>query len=722
MADEILQRRTQPVETATDVKDTTPKHVNGLAIVRSTEEALADRSTELVMKKPVVLDNLAGYLRRVWGSCRDGRNAVTAILEECRRARNGEYDPEILSQLESQGGSKSYHNITNHKCASAEGWINEMASTEDPWSISPTPVPEINPDMYEQIAVEVEAVAEEYFQSGQELSKEDIITLAEDTRMEYDKTIREITTKASDSMTQIMRDQLLNGGWKISFREFVRDFVTYPIGIMKFEVKQEVTTAFKEDENGSWILATDSVLRETWRRVNPFNFYPSPNIANVDDGDICEKVRFSRKQLTSMIGVEGYNKDEIKLVLEEYGNGGLEDWEDVDFHELNYELDSDASLVNGMSSTPIDAIEFHGSVQGTMLKEWGVKSVKDELAEYDIWAILIGNHVIMAQLNPNPLGIKPYQTCPYERDPDSIWGRGIAQKVRQSQIDANQNRRALLNNISLSSGPQVMVNQSMLSPAEDITAMYPYKIWKMRRDKQSEALDVGNVFRFFQPTSHSTDLMNTLQFFSNEADEDSGIPKVAEGAISNSFNNAASTASGLSMILDNASRNLRNVIGNIDTYIIQPQIENLYMLNMLDPTVPNDAKGDLVIKARGILSTGLRDKLQVLRKDFMLMILGNDMLINLVGTEGIASLLREIAQPLEMPVDFVPSANKLEQEQRKAEEDQQQQLALALEVLNIAVEKGLPQEEADKIQQQLTGGEQQQQAPPQQQQQQQAPQ
>jgi len=234
-----------------------------------------------------------------------------------------------------------------------------------------------------------------------------------------------------------------------------------------------------------------------------------------------------------------------------------------------------------------------------------------------------------------------------------------------------------------------MINQSYLSPTEDLTAIYPYKIWKMRRTKQSETMDVGNVFRFFQPASHSMELMQTIQFFSNEADEDSGIPKVAEGAISNSFNNAASTASGLSMILDNASRNLRDVISNVDTYVIQRQIDDLYMLNMLDPNIPNEAKGDLVVRARGILSTGLRDKLQVLRREFMLMVLENEMLTNLLGVDGIASLLREVAKPLEMNVDFIPSSEKIEQETEQAEQAQQNQMAVAVQILQLAVQKGL---------------------------------
>lgn len=704
MAEENIQNRAEPIKQALSVIDTTPVRTRGLIEVRSTEDALADRNIEKIIKKPVVIDNLSGYIRSVWSVCRDAREDITEILEECRRQRNGEYDPDILSQLELQGGSQSYHNITNHKCASAESWINEIASTDNPWSIEHTPIPEVNPDTYEQIAIEVEQVAEQYYQSGKELDKDDIVQMGEDARLEYDKTIDEMTTKSANEMTRIIEDQLLNGKWKIAFREFIHDFVTYPIGIMKFEMKNEIKTVFSEDENGQWIVATEAKLRETWKRVNPFNFYPAPAIKDVEDGDVCEKIAFTRKDLTAMIGVKGYNDQAIKNALRDFGSGGLNDWETKDFYELNYESGKSETQTGGMSSLTIDAVEFHGSVQGSMLKEWGMTSIKDELAEFDIWAILIGNYVIMAQLNPNPMGVKPYQTCSYDRDPDSIWGKGISQKVRQSQSDANQARRALLDNTSLSSGPQVMINQSLLSSSEDITAIYPFKIWKMRRGKQSEATSVNNVFRFFQPSSHTSELMQTIQFFANEADEDSGIPKVAEGSISNTSNNATSTASGLSMILDNASRNIRNVIGNVDTCIIQKQVDQIYILNMLDPNVPNSAKGDLEVRARGILSTGLRERLQVLRRDFMLMVLGNDQLTSIIGVEGIASLLREVSKPLEMSNDFIPSAEKLEQRQKQADQQQNDQMAVAQQILQIAMSKGfMEQADAESILAEVSG-------------------
>jgi hypothetical protein len=57
-----------------------------------------------------------------------------------------------------------------------------------------------------------------------------------------------------------------------------------------------------------------------------------------------------------------------------------------------------------------DALEFWGKVSGRMLREWGLdeEEVPDEAREYDANVWLIGNYVVKAVLNYDPLGEKPY--------------------------------------------------------------------------------------------------------------------------------------------------------------------------------------------------------------------------------------------------------------------------------------------------------------------------
>jgi len=94
----------------------------------------------------------------------------------------------------------------------------------------------------------------------------------------------------------------------------------------------------------------------------------------------------------------------------------------------------------------------------------------------------------------------------------------------------------------------------------------------------------------------------------------------------------------------------------------------------------------------------------------MLMVLSDDRLVAILGTEGIANLLREVARPLEMGVGFVPTNEKLEQEQQQAEEQQQQQTAVASQILQIAVQKGLLKDvDANALMEEVMGGGEQQQ-------------
>jgi hypothetical protein len=61
------------------------------------------------------------------------------------RQYHGQYDAREQSNLEQQGGSKVYVNITRNKTNAAEARLQDMLFPTDDknWAINPTPVPEI---------------------------------------------------------------------------------------------------------------------------------------------------------------------------------------------------------------------------------------------------------------------------------------------------------------------------------------------------------------------------------------------------------------------------------------------------------------------------------------------------------------------------------------------------------------------------------------------------
>jgi hypothetical protein len=124
-------------------------------------------------------------------------------------------------------------------------------------------------------------------------------------------------------------------------------------------------------------------------------------------------------------------------VIDQYGNGGLRDW---------LYGDTEKSFLDGKgtqltSSDLIDGIEYWGQCDGKLLTEWGVKGVK-EGESYDITAILIGNHVIRAALNPDPLGQRPYASASFDEVPGTIWGTCPPELMRDLQQLCNGAARA----------------------------------------------------------------------------------------------------------------------------------------------------------------------------------------------------------------------------------------------------------------------------------------
>jgi hypothetical protein len=165
------------------------------------------------------------------------------------------------------------------------------------------------------------------------------------------------------------------------------------------------------------------------------------------------------------------------------------------------------------------------------------------------------------------------------------------------------------------------------------------------------------------------ELMAVYQYFSKQADEVTGIPAyLYSGATGGG---AGRTASGLSMLMDNAAKGIKNAIASIDI-VVSAMVDRLYMHNMIyDPDA--SIKGDFSIVSRGALGLVQKEQLNQARAQFLQMT-GNPVDMQIVGLEGRAYLLREVAENLQMDTNrLVPTPEMLEY---KAEKQQQFQAAV----------------------------------------------
>jgi hypothetical protein len=480
--------------------------------------------------------------------------------------------------------------------------------------------------------------------------------------------LREEANDRVDRMELKMEDQLIEGNWTDALNAFLDDIVTFPYAVLKGPVKRKRKTM--SWQNGQLIPAEE--IRNEWERVDPFMLYWAPWASDIQDGFVIERHRMTREDLQALMGVPGYNDDAIRSVLNNFDLGNLNEWLWTDSAQATAEGKDTTQTI--FTTDLIDALQMWDSVKGSDLLSWGLskKEIPDPDMSYPCEVWLVGSTVIRAVLNYDPLGRKPYYVTSYEKVPGSVAGKGVADLCRDSQNMVNAAARSLANNMGISSGPQVGVNVSRLPPGEDITEMYPWKIWQFQ---SSEFNDGSQPLTFFQPGSNANELMAVFEKFSARADEDTMIPRYMTGE---SSPGAGRTSSGLSMLISNAGKGIKQVISNIDRAVIVPSIERLYQDNLRYSKDP-DLIGDVKAVAKGATSLVVKEAEAVRRNEFLQIVLNSPVAQQIVGMDGAAELLREQARNLSGNVNrIVPDRPTLTAMQTLQQQNAQLQEQLAM--------------------------------------------
>lgn len=627
--------------------------VSNADLARQEQEA-SDRELQDRQNQPVIL-GLTSYLRGCWDRAQMAKRPIEQLMLRALRQRNGEYEADKLQQIRAQGGSEIYMMITEVKCRAAESWLRDILldNGSPPWDLHATPIPELSPKQTKEIqAILAERVLALVESAGEAPSPTVIAEMREMVTQDYRFAILQASQARADRMKLKIGDQFAQGGWEQAFNDFITDLVTFPSAFVKGPiVRRQRVLGWKTDLGGRTMVEPIERLGPEYERVDPFYIYPEPGITNINDGYLFEYHPLSRTQLADLIGVPGYDDDAIRKVLE-IGNG--QSWinEDVELQKNEEER----KYYSYMKPTPeFDTLEFWGKVSGRMLREWGMseEDVPDEAQEYDANVWIVGNYVIKAVLNYDPLGEKPYAKTSFIKCPGAFWGKGIPEIIEDIQGVCNAAARALVNNMGIASGPQIEVNVERLPPNEDITQLAPWKIWQTINDPVGSS---APAIRFTQPDSRASELMAVYERFSKLADDHSGIPSYVYGDLN--VQGAGRTSSGLSMLMGAAGKGIRQVVMHIDMDVVKPIVLRQFIYNMRYDD-DESIKGDVEVIAKGAINLAVKETVNVRRIEF-LNATANPVDLEIIGVEGRANILREIAKGLQMPVDdIVPSREKI---------------------------------------------------------------
>ena len=618
------------------------------------------------------ITGLAGHVKAFWEQAKIAKMGVETKMIEALYARRGEYTPEKKTQINAASQPLIYMMLAATKMRQAEALLRDVligTGTEKPWTLEPEPVPELPPIEVAKIKASVTAELEQAISAGLDPSIDMVRQRLNDAKSELLNSTREQATIMCSRMEDKMETQLDEGGFTDALDQFITDLTTFKTAFIAGPIVRNKPQL--KWVAGSNVPVVKMAQTLEWERVDPFDMFPAPWARHIDEGPMIRKHKLTRESLTEMLGVDGFSDDGIRHVLELYGTSGLtNDWLSIDSRKAMAE--GKLTIAATTSTGLIDALQYWGSVSGKMLIEWGMpaKQVPDTSKEYQVEVWMIGSFIIKAVLNADPLARRPYYAASYERIPGSVWGNCVYDLMSDCSDMCNAAARSLAGNLGISSGPQVVVNVSRMPTGETISEIYPWKIWQVEEDPMGNS---AAPITFFQPSSNAAELMGVYEKFSSLADEYTGVPKYTTGV--EGTPGAGRTASGLSMMLGNASKIIKQVIGGVDSGVLSKLLGRLYYHNMRYSPDP-DLKGAVNVIARGAMSLTTKESAQVRRNEF-LMQTNNPTDMQIIGLEGRAEILRASLSTLDMnPDKIIPPLSVIKDKQAAV---QQQQAAQAAE-------------------------------------------
>jgi hypothetical protein len=637
-----------------------PKELNAAIKARDEEMAAAEDAQRT---GDTSLSGLASFIRGEFDTFQRHRNNSMAGWSErllnALRVFNGQYDAGKLNEIQRFGGSQVYARVVAMKCRGASSLLRDVYLSPDrPWGLDASDDPKIPPQILASINQLVQGELQTMAGVGQPPDIETIRgrtqQLVEAARQAAKKRAEQGARIAEDKLDEILKE----GGFYKALAEFITDLPLFPFACIKGPVVRILPVVTWEGNQAS----IQQVPKLTWTRTSPFDLWWTPGVADIEDANVIERTRLTRADLNDLLDLPGYNTEAIREILDLYGRGGLND--EIDSTDAERAVQESRENPNTNDSNLITCLEFTGNVQGRLLLEAGMDAglIPDPLRDYFVQAWVVGRYIIKVQLAPSPRKRHPYYITSFEKVPGTPVGNGLPDILNDVQEASNATLRALINNLSIASGPQVVVNDDRLSNDEDGEELYPWKRWHVQSDPMGN--NSTPPITFFQPNSNAQELLGVYQQFVNMADELSAIPKYLSGAGTTS--GAGRTASGLAMLMGNASKILQTVAANIDRDVLEPLLGALFDMVMLTDQ-SGTLNGDEKVRVLGV-SVAVQKETQRARQLEFLQATANPIDSQIVGPKGRAAILRQVASTIGMDgAEIVPSEEQLDAMEKQAQ-------------------------------------------------------
>ena len=431
---------------------------------------------------------------------------------------------------------------------------------------------------------------------------------------------------AAKKMEKKIHDQLEESNAKKQLRIAAFETALFGTGVMKgpFALDKEYPSW---SEDGEYTPTIKTVPQTS--SVSIWNFYPDPDANNMDEAEyVIERHKMSRSQIRALKRRPFFRSNAIDTAIEIGETYSKEWWEQV-MEDADQETRSER----------FNVLEFWGYVDTEVLKDHDIDIPKDlqdqDQVSVNIW--ICNGQVLRLVMNPFTPAVLPYYAVPFEVNPYSFFGIGIAENMDDTQTLMNGFMRMSVDNAALSGNLLIEIDETNLMPGQDLS-IYPGKVFRRQGGAPGQAI-FGTKF-----PNVSNENMQMFDKARVLADESTGFPSFAHGQTG--IQGVGRTASGISMLMSAANGSIRTVVKNVDDYLLGPLGRAFFHFNM-QFDYDDEIKGDLEVKAEGTESL-MANEVRSQRLMQFLGVVQNPVLAPFAKMDYI---IREIAKSMDLDPD-----------------------------------------------------------------------
>lgn len=394
-------------------------------------------------------------------------NVLTSALEAWARKP----PQEDLNLFRSMGVlPNTYDSLTRTKLIQIMAVLNRVFAQvgDKSWGLISSPSPtlpeEVDAGIVAKYANEGLKVAEGI---GASTVEEIVAVVADTLKMNEDQIESDRQKFASDRaqrMEKVVDDILFEAGFTINImRQFIENLTKFGTAVIigPYEVSTLVSKLRGSGDSVKYRPEIEKQLR--FFVPSTLDVYPSPGTINVDDGDLCVVVRYSRQELTraaktaSKNNKGGWRRDAINTLLEDKPAGCTLETLDIADPVIR------AATLGEVVGTTVryEGVRWFGMMKGSDLRSVGVST--DGIAEiigdnyYDAEMIVVAGQLVYANVADPAIG-RPLVKTTFYCDSLQFFGWPVATQIDNCQKLMNLVMASLKKQLQLSGLVPLMVN------------------------------------------------------------------------------------------------------------------------------------------------------------------------------------------------------------------------------------------------------------------------